>query len=73
MERYAIIAANDHQTTTRLSVYSAGLLVMAAVFAANFIGGREAGFGPFQVLGFGGGVVIIVMAIPLIKLGNRPA
>jgi hypothetical protein len=50
-----------------------GLLVMAAVFAANFIGGREAGFGPFQVLGFGGGVVIIVLAIPLIKLGNRPA
>jgi hypothetical protein len=50
-----------------------GLLIMAAVFAANFIGGREAGFGPFQALGFGGGVVIIVMAIPLIKLGNHPA
>jgi len=50
-----------------------GLLIMVAVFAANFIGGRDAGFGPFQVLGFGGGVVIILMAIPLIKLGNRPA
>jgi hypothetical protein len=50
-----------------------GLLVMAGAIGANFIGGRDAGFGPFQVLGLGGGVVIILMAIPLIKLGNRPA
>jgi len=52
---------------------AAGLLVIAGAVGANFIGGREAGFGPFQALGIGGGVVIIVMAIPLIKLGNRPA
>ncbi len=50
-----------------------GLLVIAGAIGANFIGGRDAGFGPFQVLGLGGGVVIILMAIPLIKLGNRPA
>jgi hypothetical protein len=50
-----------------------GLLVMSGAVAANFIGGRGAGFGPFQFIGLGGGVVIIVMAIPLIKLGNRPA
>ena len=50
-----------------------GLLVVAASIGANFIGGRDAGFGPFQAIGLGGGVVIILMAIPLIKLGNRPA
>lgn len=50
-----------------------GLLVMAGAFAANFLGGRDAGFGPFQKIGLAGGVVIILMAVPLIKLGNRPA
>jgi hypothetical protein len=50
-----------------------GLLVIAGAIGANLIGGRDAGFGPFQVLGFGGGVVIILMAIPLIRLGDRPA
>ena len=50
-----------------------GMLVIAGAVGANFIGGRDAGFGPFQVLGVVGGVVIILMAIPLIKLGNRPA
>jgi hypothetical protein len=50
-----------------------GVLVMAGAIGANLIGGRDAGFGPFQAIGLGGGVVIILMAIPLIKLGNRPA
>jgi hypothetical protein len=50
-----------------------GLLIVMGTIGANFIGGREAGFGPFQAMGLGGGVVIILMAIPLIKLGNRPA
>jgi hypothetical protein len=50
-----------------------GLLIVMGAIGANFIGGREAGFGPFQAMGLGGGMVIILMAIPLIKLGNRPA
>ena len=50
-----------------------GVLVIAGAVGANFIGEREAGFGPFQAIGLGGGVLIIVMAIPLIRLGNRPA
>ena len=50
-----------------------GLLVIAGALGANVIGGRDAGFGPFQAMGIGGGVVIILLAIPLIKLGNRPA
>ncbi len=50
-----------------------GLLVIVGVFAANFIGGRDASFGPFQKIGLAGGVAIIVLAIPLIRLGNRPA
>ncbi len=50
-----------------------GLLIIAGAVGANFLGGRDAGFGPFQALGIGGGVAIILMAIPLIRLGNRPA
>ena len=50
-----------------------GMLVMAGAIGANFIGGRDAGFGPFQAIGLGAGVVIILMAIPLIRLGDRPA
>jgi hypothetical protein len=50
-----------------------GLLVIAGAVGANLIGGRDAGFGPFQAIGIGGGMVIIVMAIPLIRLGDRPA
>jgi hypothetical protein len=50
-----------------------GLLVVIGAIGANSIGGREAGFGPFQAMGLGGGVMIILMAVPLIKLGNRPA
>jgi hypothetical protein len=50
-----------------------GVLVLIGTLAANFIGGRDVGFGPFQALGLGGGVAIIVMAIPLIRLGDRPA
>ena len=50
-----------------------GLLVGAGAIGANFIGARDAGFGPFQAIGIGGGIVIILMAIPLIRLGNRPA
>jgi hypothetical protein len=50
-----------------------GLLVIAGAIGANFIGGREAGFGPFQAIGLGSGVAIVLAAIPLIRLGNRPA
>ena len=50
-----------------------GLLVIAASIGAHFLTGRSGGFGSFQALGIGGGVVIILMAIPLIKLGNRLA
>jgi hypothetical protein len=50
-----------------------GLLVITGSIGANLIGGRDAGFGPFQAIGIGGGVVIMLAAIPLIKLGNRPA
>ena len=50
-----------------------GVLVIAGAASANLIGGRDAGFGPFQAIGIGGGLVIIVLAIPLIRLGNRPA
>jgi hypothetical protein len=50
-----------------------GLLVIGGVLAANLIGARDAGFGPLQKIGVAIGIAIILMAIPLIKLGNRPA
>jgi hypothetical protein len=50
-----------------------GLLVIAGVLAANFIGARDAGFGPLQVIGLAGGAGLIVLAIPLIRLGDKPA
>jgi hypothetical protein len=50
-----------------------GLLVIAGVLAANLIGARDAGFGPLQFIGLAAGVGVIVMAIPLIRLGDRPA
>lgn len=50
-----------------------GMFTIGGVLAANLIGARDAGFGPLQKIGVGLGVVIIIMSIPLIKLGNRPA
>ncbi len=50
-----------------------GLLIIAGVLAANLIGARDAGFGPLQVVGLGLGLGVIAMAIPLIKLGDKPA
>ena len=50
-----------------------GLLVIAGVLAANLIGARDAGFGPLQVIGLAVGLGLIVMALPLIRLGDKPA
>jgi hypothetical protein len=50
-----------------------GLLVIAGVLAANLIGARDAGFGPLQIIGLAAGAGLIVMALPLIKLGDKPA
>jgi len=52
---------------------AAGLLVIVGVLAANLIGARDAGFGPLQLIGLAAGMGLIVMAIPLIKLGDKPA
>lgn len=52
---------------------SIGLLICAGALAANLIGGRDAGFGPFQLIGLATGVLMILAAIPLIRLGNRLA
>ncbi len=50
-----------------------GLLVIAGSIGAHYLTGRSGGFGSFQAIGVVGGVVIILAAIPLIRLGNRPA
>ena len=50
-----------------------GLLAIGGALVANMIGGRDAGFGPLQKIGVVSGVVIILMAIPLVRLGNKPA
>jgi hypothetical protein len=50
-----------------------GVLVIGGVLAANLIGARDAGFGPLQKIGLAAGAGMILMAIPLIQLGDRPA
>lgn len=50
-----------------------GVLAIAGAFAANFIGARDAGFGPLQKLGLALGSGLILMALPLLRLGDRPA
>ncbi len=50
-----------------------GLLAIASVLAANYLGARDAGFGPLQKIGIAIGIGIILMALPLIKLGGRAA
>ncbi len=70
---YVIIAQMITKRQLGFSFIAIGLLVVAGAIAANFIGARDAGFGPLQKVGLAVGVGIIVMAVPLIKLGNRPA
>jgi len=50
-----------------------GLLVVAGSFAANLIGARDAGFGPLQKIGLAIGGGIVLLALPLLRLGDRPA
>lgn len=56
-----------------LIFFAIGLLIFGGVLAANWIGARDAGFGPLQKIGLAAGAGIILMAVPLIKLGNKPA
>lgn len=52
---------------------AAGALVAIGVLAANLIGAVDASFGPFQRIGLIAAAVIIVIALPLLRLGDRPA
>lgn len=49
------------------------VLVAGAVLAANLIGALDASFGPFQRIGLIAAALIIVIALPLLRLGDRPA
>jgi hypothetical protein len=50
-----------------------GALVIAGALAANVVGARDAGFGPLQQIGLAAGGGIILMALPLLRMGDRPA
>ena len=50
-----------------------GALIVAGAFAANVIGARDAGFGPLQKIGLAVGGGLILLALPLIRLGDRLA
>jgi hypothetical protein len=49
------------------------VLVIFGACAVNWIGARDIGFGPLQKIGLAVGGGFIIMALPLIKLGDRPA
>ena len=50
-----------------------GGLIIVGVVTVNVIGARGADFGPFQKIGLALGAAIIVLALPLIRLGHTPA
>ena len=50
-----------------------GALIILGAFAANLIGARDVGFGPLQKIGLAVGGGIILMALPLLRLGDRLA
>jgi len=52
---------------------AAGVLFIAVAFAANWIGARDAGFGPLQKTGLAIGSGLTLAALPLLRLGDRPA
>jgi len=72
-EGYAIIAAVMTKRQLGFIFIAIGGLIIVGVLAVNVIGARQADFGPFQKIGLALGAAIIVMAIPLIRLGNKPA
>ncbi|HEY4689679.1 MAG TPA: hypothetical protein VIK33_10235 [Anaerolineae bacterium] len=55
------------------SIIALGVLVIAGALAANFVGARDTGFGPLQKIGLAAGIGLIVIALPLLRLGDRPA
>ena len=70
---YAIIAAVMTKRQLGFIFIAIGGLIIVGVLAVNVISARQADFGPFQKIGLALGVAIIVMAIPLIRLGNKSA
>ncbi len=53
---------------------AAGVAIAAGTVAVDWIGAGEwSGFGPLQRIGVGGGLVIFLAGLPLLRLGDRPA
>jgi hypothetical protein len=69
----AIIAAMITKRQLGFMLMVAGVLVIFGACAVNWIGARDIGFGPLQKIGLAVGGGFIIMALPLIKLGDRPA
>lgn len=52
----------------------AGLFIVAGTIGVDLVGAGEwSGFGPFQQIGIGVGLVTLCVGFILIRLGNRPA
>lgn len=50
------------------------LTLVIGIFAVDWVGvGEWGGFGPLQRIGVGTGAVLAVVALILIRLGDRPA
>lgn len=70
---YVIIDAMVTKRQLGLILIAIGALVSVAVLAANLLGAVDAGFGPLQRIGLAAGSAIILIALPLLRMGDRPA
>lgn len=51
-----------------------GLAIGLGTIAVDWIGAGEwSGFGPLQQIGLGAGLLIVLLALPLLRLDGRPA
>ena len=57
-----------------LFLIALGLAVGVGTVAVDWIGAGEwGGFGPLQRIGLGAGISVVLLALPLLRLGRRPA
>ncbi|HHS97148.1 MAG TPA: hypothetical protein ENK08_04505 [Chloroflexi bacterium] len=57
-----------------LFLIAVGIIVAVGTIGVDWIGAGEwSGFGPLQRIGVGSGLVLLLIGLPLLRLGDRPA